>query len=208
MVDSQSDRGTLRGNMKTAIVGGGLSGLTIGYLLNKQGLNLGFRARIKLWWAMKDLNEKGFTFDLGGSHIIFSKNESVLKFMLELLKGNKVKNKRNTKVLYKGCYVKYPFENGLSDLPLEENFECLNSFIHGLLSRAKERDCKAVNLEEWFYRTFGDGITEKYLMPYNEKIWKFSVKEMGLDWVERIPDPSVEDIIRLWEFQLKDILIK
>ena len=62
----------------------------------------------------------------------------------------------------------------------------------------KEKGCvkQPCNLKEWFYSKFGKGIAEKYLIPYNEKIWKFPVEKMGLNWVERIPDTPVEDIIK------------
>lgn len=186
------------GNRKTAILGGGLSGLTIGYLLTQQRSNFEILEKEeRCGGLMRALQEEGFTFDFCGSHIIFSKDKTILHFILNLLAENKVRRKRNTKVLYKNNYVKYPFENGLSDLPVEENFECLNSFIKNLLLKAKGGDSKKPdNLREWFYYTFGAGITEKYLIPYNEKIWKFSIKDMRLDWVERIPEPPVEDIIK------------
>ena len=51
-------------------------------------------------------------------------------------------------------------------------------------------------MKEWFYYTFGKGIAEKYLIPYNEKIWKFPLEEMSTVWVERIPQPPVKDIIK------------
>jgi len=44
--------------------------------------------------------------------------------------------------------------------------------------------------------TFGKGIAEKYLVPYNEKIWNYPTEKMSLEWVERIPNPPVEDIIK------------
>jgi protoporphyrinogen oxidase len=182
---------------KTAIFGAGLSGLTLGYLLNQKGLNFEVLEKEAVSGGlMRTLLECGFSFDYGGSHIIFSKNKKALNFMLKLLKDNKVRNRRNTKILYRDVLVKYPFENGLADLPKEENFECLFSFINNLLSKEKCRVKKPLNLKEWFYGAFGKGIAEKYLIPYNEKIWKFPVEKMGLDWVERIPDPPVEDIIK------------
>ncbi len=52
------------------------------------------------------------------------------------------------------------------------------------------------NLEEWCYARFGTGIAEKYLIPYNRKIWKRNLKELSLLWVDRIPDPSREDIVK------------
>lgn len=182
----------------TAILGAGLSGLTIGYLLNKNGDSFEILEKEKeCGGLMRTFQETGFVFDSSGSHIIFSKNEKVLDFILTMLGDNKVKDRRNTKVLFKKYYVKYPFENGLSDLPKEENYECLNSFVQNLLFKAKEGSLKKpCNLNEWFYYTFGKGIAEKYLIPYNEKIWKYPVKNMNVDWVERIPDPPVEDIIK------------
>jgi len=115
--------------------------------------------------------------------------------MVSLLGENVVKNKRNTKILYKGHYIKYPFENGLSSLPKEDNFECLYYFIQNLLDRRKE-EYAPKNMKEWFYYTFGKGISEKYLISYNEKIWKFPLDKMSTVWVERIPQPPVEDIIK------------
>jgi protoporphyrinogen oxidase len=116
--------------------------------------------------------------------------------LLGLLGNNKTRNRRNTKILYEGHYVKYPFENGLADLPKEENFECLYYFIQNLINKEKGKLKKPRNLKEWCYYTFGKGIAEKYLIPYNEKIWKYPSAKTSLDWVERIPDPPIEDIIR------------
>ncbi|MGD6806057.1 MAG: protoporphyrinogen/coproporphyrinogen oxidase [Candidatus Bathyarchaeia archaeon] len=184
--------------MKIALLGGGLTGLTIGCLLSNN-THVDFEVLEKEFECgglMRTLYAEGFSFDYGGSHIVFSKNDESLNFIRSLLKKNRVRNRRNTKVLYKNCFIKYPFENGLSDLSKEENFECLFSFIQNLFSKEKGKSSKPDNLKEWFYHTFGKGIAEKYLIPYNEKIWKFSVDQMGLDWVERIPDPPIEDIVK------------
>src|SRR5205814_754341 len=39
-------------------------------------------------------------------------------------------------------------------------------------------------------------IAEKYLLPYNRKIWKLEPREQGLDWVSRIPKPPLEDVVK------------
>lgn len=181
--------------MKTAIIGGGLTGLTLGYLLNQKRVNFEILEKeSECGGLMRTLQEDGFTFDYGGSHILFSKDKEVLDFMINLLGANKIKNRRNTKILYKGHYVKYPFENGLTDLPKEDNFECLYYFIQNLIKKEEANPPK--NLKEWCYYTFGKGISEKYLIPYNEKIWKYPLEKTSLEWVERIPNPPIEDIIK------------
>jgi protoporphyrinogen oxidase len=183
--------------MKIGILGGGLAGLTVGYLLNQKGIDCEILEKEKQCGGlMRTMKEKGFTFDCYGSHIIFSKDKAVLDFMLNILGKNKIKNRRNARILYKGRYLKYPFENGLASLPREENFECLSYFIQNLINKEKGELEKPKNLKEWFYFTFGKGIAEKYLVPYNEKIWKHPIDKIGLDWVKRIPNPPINDILR------------
>lgn len=182
--------------MKTAVFGGGLTGLTLNYLLSRNGVKVEVLEKEKIFGGlMRTLRKSGFAFDYSGSHVIFSKNKP-LGFILNLLGDNKIGQKRNTKVLYNDTYVKYPFENGLADLPKQENFECLYAFIENLLAKEKGALKKPANLKEWFYYTFGSGIAEKYLAPYNQKIWKHPLEDMSLEWVERIPNPPVADIVK------------
>jgi len=179
--------------MSTGILGAGLTGLTLGNLIADCEI---LEKSSECGGLCQSLEEEGFTFDWGGSHIIFSKDTAVLDFMLEKLGDNVVKCRRNTKILYKGNYVKYPFENGLSDLPLLDNFECLKGFIEALICNniCNNSPC---NFNDWLHTTFGDGIAEKYLVPYNEKIWNYDLSKMGTWWVEgRVPKPPVDDIIK------------
>jgi protoporphyrinogen oxidase len=48
----------------------------------------------------------------------------------------------------------------------------------------------------FFLKTFGEGITNLYLRPYNEKIWKFDPAFMDTQMVKRIPRPPDEDILK------------
>lgn len=183
--------------MKIGILGGGLAGLSLGYFLNQKDYDFTILEKNpETSGLLKSVQVDGFTFDVGGSHIIFSKDKEVLNFIVSLLGDNVVRNRRNTKILYKGHYVKYPFENGLADLPKQDNFECLYYFVQNLIAKEKGELKPPRNMREWFYYTFGKGIAEKYLIPYNEKIWKFPLKKMSTVWVKRIPQPPVEDIIK------------
>lgn len=185
------------GRLTTGIFGGGLTGLTLSYLLNQKGVDVEILEKEpELGGLMRTLREEGFMFDWGGSHIIFSKNREALHFILNLLGENKICQKRNTKILYNRSYVKYPFENGLADLPKQDNFDCLYSFVENLLAKEKGELKKPENMKEWFYYTFGRGIAEKYLVPYNQKIWKHPLENMTLEWVERIPNPPVADVVK------------
>ncbi|MFH1850481.1 MAG: FAD-dependent oxidoreductase [archaeon] len=174
--------------MRVGILGGGLAGLTIAANL-KHPFEVLEQNR-ECGGLCRSFSEEGFTFDIGG-HIFFSRNTKILGDMVSLLGPNRVKGRRNNKISFKGKFVKYPFENGLDELPKEDTFECLYHYIRNQYPE------KPANFEEWIYHTFGRGIAEKYMIPYNRKIWNTDLRKMSLHWVEgRVPKPPVEDVIR------------
>jgi protoporphyrinogen oxidase len=184
--------------VKTAILGGGLTGITLARLLHEKGHEVLVLEKDTDYGGLcRTRCESGFTFDRGGSHIIFSKNTEVLAFMRNMLGQNSQQNKRNTKIFYKGRYIKYPFENGLHGLPKEDLFFCINEFIKTLIAVENGELEPPGNFREWIIYTFGKGIADLYLIPYNEKIWKFPTEGMSQHWVDgRIPRPPIEDVIK------------
>ena len=76
--------------VKTAILGGGLTGLTLARFLSGAGEEVVvLEAETSIGGLCRSRKESGFTFDTGGSHIIFSKDEEVLRFMLAVLGENR-----------------------------------------------------------------------------------------------------------------------
>ncbi|MEM0022532.1 MAG: FAD-dependent oxidoreductase [Archaeoglobaceae archaeon] len=171
------------------VVGAGLAGLCVANELKSNCVV--FEAK-KVGGLLNSEKIDGFTFDTGGSHIIFSKDTEILKEMLNYV-GDYVEHRRRAFILYNGKLVKYPFENGIFSLPAQERFEILKDFVENLLRKKEEPK----NLLDWFRYVFGNAITEKYLRPYNEKIWKKDLREISLDWVGgRIPNPPIDDVLR------------
>ncbi|MDD1673249.1 MAG: FAD-dependent oxidoreductase [Methanomicrobiales archaeon] len=184
--------------MKIAILGGGLTGITLAKLYQELGNEVVVLEKNPKYGGLcQSRTEQGFTFDIGGSHIIFSKDTEVLDFMHRALGENREMRQRNTKIFHRGKYIKYPFENGLHELDVDECFFCLNEFIRTLLAVERGETPPPENFREWMFYTFGKGIAELYLLPYNEKIWKYPASQMSCHWVEdRIPRPPIEDIIK------------
>ncbi len=173
---------------RVGILGGGLAGLTVAAHLDQESEVL--EGGDRPGGHCQSVCEHGFTYDAGGPHIMFSRNQETLDFMISLLGDNVYRGRRNNKIFFKGRYVKYPFENGLYDLEPQDRFECLRDYL-------KNDHPAPTNFKEWIYHTFGTGLAEKYLLPYNEKIWNVPASQMSLDWVEgRVPKPPLEDVIK------------
>lgn len=173
--------------MMIGILGGGLTGLSLAHFL--QGECEVLEKEDECGGLCRSHRIDGYIFDNGG-HILFSRDRALLDTIISVLGDNVRRYRRNNKVFYKGRYVKYPFENGLADLSKEDNFECLYHYLTDKYPAPK-------NFKEWIYYTFGKGIADKYMIPYNEKIWNIPAGEMSLEWVNgRIPKPPPEDVIK------------
>jgi protoporphyrinogen oxidase len=176
------------------ILGGGLSGLALASRLPESEV---LEGEDRPGGLCRSLHADGFTFDPHGSHILFSRNPEAMRLYEDLLGENVCRRTRNTKIFYRGRYVKYPFENGLSELPVEDNLACVLGYVNAYIARTSGQAPKPTNFKEWMYYRFGKGIADCYLLPYNEKIWKTPAERMGVDWVEgRVPDPPLEDVIK------------
>ena len=69
--------------------------------------------------------------------------------------------------------------NDLASLPKEDNFDC----IYGYIVNPRAQETPITNLAQWSYVTFGAGISEKYFIPYNRKIWAVPLDQMETSWL-------------------------
>jgi protoporphyrinogen oxidase len=179
--------------MKIAILGAGIAGISLAYFLQENSrvaeIRLFERARFSGGLCCS-VDFAGIACDIG-PHILFSRNRAILDLLLSILDGNVHKLKRCNKILHDGRFVKYPFENDLAALSTDERDYCLRTFLNNPYANYAPQ-----NMLQFFLATFGEGITNLYLRPYNEKIWKFDPAFMDTQMVERIPKPPPADIIR------------
>jgi len=173
--------------MNIGILGGGLSGVALAHYLKYPTEIL--EAGDRVGGLCKTFIKDGFSYDAGG-HILFSKRKEINDIVDQILVGNLNQCKRNNKILLNGRYLKYPFENDLGSLTKEDNYACLIDFFKKNYPEPK------INLKEWAYYYFGRSISEKYFIPYNEKIWNCPAEQLSLKLVERIPRPPLEDIVK------------
>ncbi|MBN1595725.1 FAD-dependent oxidoreductase [candidate division FCPU426 bacterium] len=172
--------------MRIGILGGGLSAVTLNRFLKPESEIL--EKEDRLGGLCRSFCTQGFHYDVGG-HILFSKDAALMEAVKEVLAGNLNYCRRNNQILFKDRYVKYPFENALGALDKEDVYDCLITYL-------KNENPKPRNFKEWIYYTFGNGIANNYLVPYNSKIWKEPLENMELGWVERVPRPPLEDVVK------------
>lgn len=179
--------------MHLCILGGGLSAITAALFLQEKDTISKItilEKEEKAGGLCRTFKTNGIEWDVG-PHIIFSKDKEVLDFMNKCLGCNNQQHRRSNRIIHDKRFVQYPFENDLSKLSDKDKFICLNGFLHN-----PYENYSPSNMLQFFLSTFGEGITNLYLRPYNEKIWKFDPSFMDTQMVERIPRPPKEDIIK------------
>lgn len=143
--------------------------------------------------AASFLDEQGFTWDIGG-HVQFSHYEYYDRVLARALGSKWLEHEREAWVWIAGRFVPYPFQYNLHRLPSEMR----DRAVQGLEAVAQRADCEAPrDFRTWILETFGAGIAESFLLPYNFKVWGYPPEELGVGWMgERVAKPDLERVRR------------
>src|SRR6267142_4944337 len=94
---------------KVVIIGAGPAGLTAGYLLSKNNVEVVVLEAdpVYVGGISRTATYKGFHFDIGG-HRFFSKSKAVEDFWMEILPNDMLDRRRSSRIFYGGEFFAYP----------------------------------------------------------------------------------------------------
>jgi protoporphyrinogen oxidase len=177
------------------IVGAGPTGLGAAWRLSELGhagwrlCESGTRAG---GLAGSIVDEHGFTWDFGG-HVQFSHYQYFDDLMDELLGPDGwLYHERESWVWLRDRFVPYPFQLNLHRLSEADQQACLR----GLITAAREGGVSAT-FSEWIQSTFGAGIGDLFLRPYNWKVWAYPLDTLSSHWVgDRVATVDLARVVR------------
>lgn len=180
---------------RIAIIGAGISGLTVAQLLNKENDVTVYEKADHPGGLIHCKRVNGNLFHTCGGHVFNTKNQTVLDWFWTLFNRESefVKTDRNSIIfLPNGQHIPYPIENFV--YLLDEKIQ--RGIIRDLLE-IKKRDCqKDKNFQSFLQNQFGDTLCRLYFEPYNNKVWRRPLSDVPIEWLEgKLPMPNVEDII-------------
>ncbi len=180
---------------KIIILGGGLSGLSAAWHLQKKKRNcLVFEKESEVGGLCRSKNIKGFIFDYDG-HLLHFRHKDSFNFIHQVVGRNLVRHDRNASIYAFSKYLRFPFQANLYGLPPRVVKECLFDFI-----QTQRRDPRAeknhLNFSSWIHKTFGKGIARHFMVPYNRKFWTVEPKHLTCEWLDGfVPVPSLSQVI-------------
>jgi len=181
---------------RIVIIGAGPTGLGAAYRLHELNYDnwlLYEKSDYVGGHASSHVDAYGFVWDEGG-HVIFSHYPYFDKLVDEMLGRAKDQLIRESWIVKGESWIPYPFQNNLRYLPKSIQVSCLL----GAAKAAANGSAKtAANFRDWILATFGEGIAEAFMFPYNSKVWTTPLDQMSKSWMaERV---SVLDFKRLLE---------
>ncbi len=181
---------------RIVIIGGGPTGLGAAYRLHELGYEnwvLYEKSSYVGGHASSHVDEHGFVWDEGG-HVIFSHYPYFDKLVDDMLGKEENQLVRESWIVKENSWIPYPFQNNLRYLPNSVQVSCL---LGAAKAAANKNSQESSNFRDWILATFGEGIAEAFMFPYNSKVWTTPLEQMSKSWMaERV---SVVDFKRLLE---------
>ena len=177
---------------KIAILGAGLTGLTVGLKLCKQGYNVSiFEERDIVGGQALSVNHNGATFDLG-PHAWHSLSRDLNSFFFEVCGSQNISIfDKNAGIFFNEAFFDYPLKltNLITNLPIRTAFI---SFVK-YLRRPKT---KILSAQDFFISTYGQKVYEIFFKNYTERTWGVPASQIDKKFFyKRVPSLSLFQIL-------------
>lgn len=197
--------------VRTLIVGAGITGLSTAVALHERGDDdyLVVDADSEIGGYCKTVKKEGFTWDYSG-HFFHFKHPEIEAWLRERMPkdgdGQRIRKvEKKSFIQYGDRQIDFPFQKNIHQLPQNEFIDCLYDLYFARAPRemlgASAPPAASPSSEENFksmlYARFGKSIAEKFLIPYNEKLYATDLSTLDKDAMGRFfPHADLTDIVR------------
>ena len=182
------------------VVGAGVSGLSFANWVRQEAAALGRRPPEMLVVEADDepggycktVKQDGFVWDYSG-HFFHFKHPDIERWLRERMPDQTILTvDKRAYVRFSGRDIDFPFQKNIHQLPRQDFIDCLVDLHFRAKGEGPPSSFKAM-----LYERFGRSIAEKFLIPYNEKLYACDLDRLDADAMGRFfPYADVDDIIR------------
>ena len=170
------------------IVGAGVSGLAYAGFSKNECLLLEKDAEIGGY--CKTIKWGDFVWDYSG-HFFHFRDTFLEDYICRNMVHDDIRYcEKHTQIFYRQKYIDFPFQKNIHQLDQDEFIDCLYD-----LFTTTGNDY--FTFKQMLYAKFGQSIAEKFLIPYNEKLYACDLNRLDVDAMGRFfPYADKEEIIR------------
>jgi protoporphyrinogen oxidase len=178
------------------VIGAGVSGLAFANQIRElqpQASVLVLEGESEPGGYCRTVVKDGFVWDYSG-HFFHFKHPAIESWLRDRMPGQQIKVvHKQSKIRYAGRDIEFPFQRNIHELDKAEFIECLVD-----LYQASEQSAAAApaSFKDMLYSRFGRGITEKFLAPYNQKLYACDLDSLDANAMGRFfPHASFADVM-------------
>ena len=171
------------------IIGAGMSGLSYAAFCGHNDYQI-LEQSDKIGGYCKTTERNGYVWDYSG-HFFHFKDKAIEQFIAQAIPSEDILTiHKNTQIRYKDRLVDYPFQMNIHQLPQQEFIDCLYDLFVNPTT-------EYTNFREMLYAKFGKSIADKFLIPYNSKLYACDLNTLDKDAMGRFfPYAEKEQIVR------------
>lgn len=170
------------------VIGAGVTGLSFANWLDSDDY-LVLEALPEIGGYCRTIREAGFVWDFSG-HFFHFKHPEIERYLVERMGDQEVRTvEKQARIYYRGQLVDFPFQKNIHQLPKDELVECLVDLYF-------KPEHQPQNFHEMVVGRFGKGIADRFLIPYNEKLYATDLRRLDVDAMGRFfPYADLDQII-------------
>jgi protoporphyrinogen oxidase len=172
------------------VIGAGVSGLAFAGRVQSDDV-LVVEAEAEIGGYCRTISQDGFVWDYSG-HFFHFKHPEIEAELVAAMEGQRIlKVEKVSWIRFGDRYVDFPFQKNIHQLPEADFLDCL----HGLVFRDEGAGAPC-DFKDMLYRKLGAGIAERFLIPYNTKLYATDLATLDPDAMGRFfPHASLRDIV-------------
>lgn len=182
-------------SVETLIIGAGVSGLATAASIGKGADLVVLERDSEIGGYCKTVKKSGFVWDYSG-HFFHFKRPEIEAWLRERMTGQNIRTvDKKSFISFKGRQIDFPFQKNIHQLPQQDFIDCLYDLYFARAPGMPQ--LPETNFKEMLYARFGRSIAEKFLIPYNEKLYATDLATLDRDAMGRFfPFADLTDIIR------------
>jgi protoporphyrinogen oxidase len=162
---------------KYLIVGGGITGLSFAEAVPSDDYWV-LEALSDVGGYCQTIHQDGFVWDYSG-HFFHFRNKDIEAHLVGRIGRERVRTvEKLSQIYWDGGYVDFPFQKNIHQLPREDFIDCLVDLV-------EKEERTPDNFKDMLYVKFGRGISERFLVPYNEKLYATDLSNLDVDAMGR-----------------------
>ena len=180
------------------IVGAGISGLAFANFLDRAaGSYLIVERDDEIGGWCKTVKRDGFVWDYSG-HFFHFRHRDIEQYLRDRMPPDEVATVvRDSRVHFRGVEIDFPFQKNIHQLPQQDFVDCLYDLYFRREQSAATEALTEGSFKRMLYEKFGRGIAERFLIPYNEKLYACDLEELDSEAMGRFfPHADLDEIMR------------